>query len=93
MQGPALGQGSQHSHHPRTPDSTSTPYASLFCRPRGSEGGESCGTWEQWREGSLLLPVLLVTLAPVLRDGQLLVGKTCPSGWVPLTVQQVALLS
>lgn len=93
VQDPALGRNSRHSPHPHTPDSTSTPYPLPFCRPRGSEGGGSCGTWERWREGSLLLPVLSVTLNLVLRDEQLLVGKTCPSGWIPLTIQHVALLS
>lgn len=82
-QDPALGQDSQHSHHPRIPDSTSTPCPSRFCRPRGSEDGGSCGTWERWREGSLLLPALSVTVAPVLRDGQLLWARPVPQAESP----------
>lgn len=93
MQAPALEQDSQHSHRPRNPDSTSTPCRSLSCRPHGSEGGGSGGTWQRQKEASLFLPVLLATLVPVPRGRQLLVGMACPSGWVPLTVPHVALLS
>lgn len=50
VRSPAPGQGPLHSHRPRTPGSTSIPYLSPFCRPRGSEGGGSCGTWERQRE-------------------------------------------
>lgn len=85
MQDPAPGRDPQRSHRPHTPDSISTPYPSPSCRPLGSEGGGSCGTWERQREASLLLPVVSVTLGHVPRDGQLLVvDKACPSGLVLL---------
>ena len=83
-QDPALGPDSRHSRHPRTPDSTSTPYLLPFCRPRGSEDGGSCGTWERWREGSLLLAVLSVTAAPVHRGGRLQWGRPVPQAGSPL---------
>ena len=73
VRSPALEQGPLHSHHPRTPGSTSIPYLSPFCRPHGSEDGGSCGTWERRRE----VPYSSCTISdpgPVLRDGPLLVG-------------------
>jgi hypothetical protein len=47
VQGPELKQDPPHNHRPHTPDSTATPYLSLSCRPHGSEGGGSYGTWQR----------------------------------------------